>query len=86
MPDAVEEILRYDSPLRVIKRVSVKESTFHGETVPEGASIFMLYCAANRDERRWPDADDFDIRRKPRAHDGLRRRHPPLHRSPDRPL
>lgn len=65
MPDAVEEILRYDSPLRVIKRVSIKESSFHGETVPEGASIFMLYCAANRDERRWPDADDFDIRRKP---------------------
>jgi cytochrome P450 len=65
MPDAVEEIIRYDSPLRVIKRVAVREATLHGETVPEGASIFMLYCAANRDERRWSDPDEFDIRRKP---------------------
>jgi cytochrome P450 len=65
MPDAVEEIIRYDSPLRVIKRVAVRESTLHGETVPEGASVFMLYCAANRDERRWSDPDEFDIRRKP---------------------
>jgi cytochrome P450 len=69
--DAVEEILRYDSPLRALKRVSIKESTFYGETVPEGSSIFMLYCAANRDERRWPDADDFDIRRKPERHMAL---------------
>ena len=66
MPDALEEIIRYDSPLRVIRRVSVRESTFYGETVPEGASIFMLYCAANRDERRWEDADVFDIRREPK--------------------
>jgi cytochrome P450 len=66
MPDALEEIIRYDSPLRVIRRVSVKESTFHGETVPEGASIFMLYCAANRDERRWEDPDTFDVRREPK--------------------
>ena len=66
MTDALEEIIRYDSPLRVIRRVSVRESTFHGETVPEGASIFMLYCAANRDERRWEDPDTFDIKREPK--------------------
>lgn len=71
MPQAVEEVLRFDAPLRFLRRVTTADCAFHGETVPEGSSIFMLYCAANRDERRWVDPDSFDVRRKAERHMGL---------------
>ena len=40
----------------------------HGETVPPGSAMLCLTGSANRDEREYPDADRFDIRREPRPH------------------
>jgi cytochrome P450 len=37
--------------------------TLHGVTIPAGARVFLVYGAANRDERQFPDADRFDIKR-----------------------
>jgi cytochrome P450 len=71
VPDAVEEVLRFEAPLRFLRRVTTSECTLHDQTVPEGSSVFMLYCAANRDERRWRDPDTFDVTRKAERHMGL---------------
>ena len=40
----------------------------HGQTVPAGSAMLLLLGAANRDDRRWPDADRFDIHRNVGAH------------------
>lgn len=71
VPAAVEEALRYEAPLRFLRRVTTKECTLHGETMPAGSTIFMLYCAANRDDRRWRDPDRFDVTRKQQRNMGL---------------
>lgn len=71
VPGAVEETLRYEAPLRFLRRVTTKECKLHDETIPEGATVFMLYCAANRDGRRWRDPDAFDVTRKPDRNLGL---------------
>ena len=55
-PNAVEEILRFDSPVRFFLR-----RTADGDE--PGRSIVVLYGSANRDERAFPDADQFDITR-----------------------
>ena len=71
VPGAVEETLRYEAPLRFLRRVTTKECELHGETIPAGATVFMLYCAANRDDRRWPDPETFDVTRKADRNMGL---------------
>ncbi|MFN8217798.1 MAG: cytochrome P450 [Solirubrobacterales bacterium] len=71
VPGAVEETLRYEAPLRFLRRVTTTEYTLHDVTMPAGSTVFMLYCAANRDERRWRDPDLFDITRKPKRSMGL---------------
>jgi cytochrome P450 len=71
IPAAVEELLRFEAPLRFLRRVSTADWTLHGQAVQAGSSIFMLYGAANRDDRRWDEPDIFDARRKPERHMGL---------------
>jgi cytochrome P450 len=65
IPDAVEEVLRYEPPSYHFCRVSAKETEFHGETVPADSVIVMVPPAANRDERKIDDPERFDIHRKP---------------------
>jgi cytochrome P450 len=62
---AIEEVLRYDSPAKFLRRTTTRSVVLYDQTVPAGSSVFMLYCAANRDERKWPDADKFDVTRPP---------------------
>lgn len=64
----VEETLRFEAPLRFLRRVSVKEWTEHGVTVPVGSPVVLLYGAANRDDRRWEEAERFDINRELKRH------------------
>jgi cytochrome P450 len=45
-------------------RYVTRDSEHHGQTVPEGSVMLLLVASANRDERRYPDADRFDIHRK----------------------
>jgi cytochrome P450 len=62
---AIEELLRFESPGPIIARYVARDVELHGQTVPEGSAILLLVGAANRDERRFPDGDRFDIHRAP---------------------
>ena len=64
VPGAIEEILRYEPPSPVQSRYVARDIELHGTTVPEGSAMVLLTAAANRDERKFPDADRFDIRRR----------------------
>ena len=64
VPGAVEETLRYEAPSPVQARTVAREVEVHGQSVPEGAIMILLTAAANRDERKFPNVDRFDIRRK----------------------
>ncbi len=64
IPNAIEELLRYESPGVQIGRYLPEAVEVHGETVPAGAAMLFVISVANRDERKWPDADRFDIHRR----------------------
>ena len=69
LPNAVEEVLRYESPAQRICRYVTRDVSYYGDTVPAGAVMMLLAGAANRDHRAFPpDGDRFDIRRKIRHH------------------
>ena len=63
IPNAIEELLRYESPGPQIARYLPEDVELYGETVPEGSVLLFVVSAANRDERRWDEADQFDIHR-----------------------
>jgi cytochrome P450 len=63
IPKAIEEILRFEPPGHNFARYVTTNVQLHGTTVPEGSVIVVLLGAANRDERRFPDCDRFDIHR-----------------------
>jgi cytochrome P450 len=63
VPNAIEELLRYEPPAPHVARYVSRDVTHYGRTVPEGNVMVFLVGAANRDERRHADGDRFDIRR-----------------------
>jgi cytochrome P450 len=63
LANAINEVLRYESPLRAFSRKTMQDSTIAGVDLPAGVRVLVLYASANRDEREWTDADTFDIRR-----------------------
>lgn len=65
---AIEEFLRYDSPIQNTARVTTRAVELHGVTIPAGAQVSLVYGAANRDERQFPDADRLDLERVVRRH------------------
>ena len=67
-PHAVEEVLRYEAPVQNIKRTTLSDTALMGEALPEGSTVLLLTGSANRDERRFPDPDVFDISREPKRH------------------
>jgi cytochrome P450 len=71
LPNAVEEVLRYESPVPTIFRRAMRAATVAGVTVPEGADVLLAFASANRDEGRCPDADRFDVTRTPSRHFGF---------------
>ena len=64
IPNAVEEMLRYESPSPIQSRVTTKDVELHGQTIPEGSIVSFLTGAANRDERRFEEPDKYDIHRE----------------------
>ena len=69
IPQAIEEILRWEPPALQIARYVTRDVEYHGRTVPEGSAMLMLVGAANRDHRRFPPTGDvFDIHREYHAH------------------
>jgi len=71
LPNAVEELLRYESPGPQIGRYLPEDVELHGETVPAGSALLFVVSAANRDERRYDDPDRFDVHRKVGQHLGF---------------
>jgi cytochrome P450 len=64
IPAAIEEVLRFDSPLQVTKRVASTDTSLAGVDIPADTDVYVLYGAANRDQRRFERPDAFDIRRE----------------------
>ncbi len=62
IPVAFEEAMRYDTPQQNFKRTTTRDVELHGERIPEGQPVFLLYGSANRDERQFERPDEFDIR------------------------
>ena len=63
VPNAIEELLRYEPPAPHVGRYVASDVEHHGQTVPEGSAMLFLVGSANRDDRRYPDGDRFDIHR-----------------------
>jgi cytochrome P450 len=69
IPQAIEELLRFEPPAPHAARYVARDITFHGQTVPEGAVMMMLIGAANRDARQFgSDSEEFNIHRPTRQH------------------
>ena len=71
IPNAVEEALRFDSPVQGLPRKAAKDVGVGGEKIPAGARVMLMIGAANRDPERWPDADRFDVTRDTTGHLGF---------------
>ncbi|MGV0716569.1 cytochrome P450 [Mycolicibacterium sp. XJ662] len=63
IPRAIEEVLRYQAPSPVQARHVARDTESHGQKIPEGSVMLLLNGSANRDERRYPDGESFDIHR-----------------------
>lgn len=68
IPNAIEELLRYEPPSPVQGRWTTRDVELHGEVVPAGSKVLLLTGSAGRDEREYPDAERFDVRRTFRQH------------------
>jgi cytochrome P450 len=64
IPSAIEELLRFEAPSPVQARYVTRDVEHYGDVVSEGSVMLLLTAAANRDERRFVDADRFDVRRE----------------------
>jgi cytochrome P450 len=71
VPAVVEEVLRYDSPVQVVFRQTTQEVELEGGKLPAGATVLLLLGAANRDGRKFPEPDRFDVTRNPQDHVGF---------------
>jgi cytochrome P450 len=63
IPNAIEELLRYESPAPHLGRHVTHDVEYYGQTVPEGSVLMLLSASANRDERHFANPDSFDIHR-----------------------
>lgn len=65
---AVEELLRFESPLQLNNRLCVEPLELDGQAIPAGTFLTLAIGAANRDPAQFPDPDRLDIARKPNLH------------------
>jgi cytochrome P450 len=70
IPNAVEEILRYESPSMALARVTTKDVTWYDQVVPEGSTVVLIQASTGRDQRAFPDPDPdtLDVERKIERH------------------
>jgi cytochrome P450 len=68
VPSAVEEMLRYDSPVQLTSRMAKANVTMHDSTIGQGEGVILLLGAANRDPARFADPDRFDVGRADNKH------------------
>jgi len=68
IPTAVEEILRWISPVMHMRRTATKDTQLHDIDIAEGDKVVMWYPAANRDDRVFDDPETFNVTRQPNDH------------------
>lgn len=68
IPEAIEEVLRYRSPVQFMYRRAAADITLGGQEIRAGQTVIAWIGSANRDERQFPNPDLFDIKRMPNRH------------------
>jgi cytochrome P450 family 142 subfamily A polypeptide 1 len=68
LPTAVEEMLRWVSPIKNMARTATREVELHGKLIRKGEKLLLLYPAANRDEEVFDRPEEFDTERSPNEH------------------
>jgi cytochrome P450 len=68
IPGAIEELLRFEPPAPHVGRYVARDAELQGQTVPAGSALLCLIGSANRDDRKHPDGDVFDIHRTSGSH------------------
>ena len=63
MPNAIEELLRYEAPSPIQSRWVSRDVELHGTVIPRGSKLALLNGSGDRDERHFEDPDRFDVRR-----------------------
>ncbi|MEW5809156.1 MAG: cytochrome P450 [Actinomycetota bacterium] len=71
IPNAVNEVVRYESPLHAFTRKTARATVLSDVSLPAGARVLVMYASANRDEREWEAPDVFDIRNEAGRHVGF---------------
>ncbi|WP_299411882.1 cytochrome P450/oxidoreductase [uncultured Sulfitobacter sp.] len=71
IPNAVEEAVRMATPIRAFTRYTVEDSTIAGHTITAGKRVIVIYASANRDHRKFPDPDRYDVTRDVHDHLGF---------------
>jgi cholest-4-en-3-one 26-monooxygenase len=68
LPTAVEEMLRWITPVMHFRRTATRDVELHGQKIREGDKVVLYYVSANRDEEVFPEAHRFDVGRTPNDH------------------
>ena len=68
LPGAIEEMLRFCSPVVHFRRTATRDAVLGGQPIAAGDKVVIFYASANRDETVFPDPDTFDIGRSPNEH------------------
>jgi cytochrome P450 len=68
IPNAVEEMLRYEAPAQALPRRATRDVAIHGGVIPGGAEVLLVWGAANHDEREFVRPERFDVTRDLRRH------------------
>jgi cytochrome P450 len=68
IPQAIEELLRFDAPFQWFTRVAARDAAIQGVPIPAGGRVVLVWGSANRDERRWPQPDELVVRRNRQRH------------------
>jgi len=68
LPSALEEVLRYRTPVQMVFRATKGDVALHGQVIPAGKLVLVMIGSANRDATKFQDADRFDITRDPNPH------------------
>jgi cytochrome P450 len=68
IPQAIEELLRFDAPFQWFTRVAAYDTEIRGVPIPAGGRVVLVWGSANRDERRWPQPDELLVRRERQRH------------------
>jgi cytochrome P450 len=71
LPQAVEELLRYEPPVHMRERIPLADLDVAGTAIPEGSSVILVLASGSRDPKRFPEPDRFDPARPDNEHFGF---------------